>query len=152
MIEERGRIVKVDDGFVWVEALRKSTCGSCQAQNSCGEGILNRLKSSRSHAYIRASNRYPVTEGDEVTIALPEEAVVSASLLVYLFPLLLLLAGAAIGAGLELAEPLVIVLSLTGLLSGFGFVRWWTAREKTEDQYQPQVLRWHVTLATSENS
>ncbi|MTI14112.1 SoxR reducing system RseC family protein [Sansalvadorimonas verongulae] len=151
MIEERGRIVKVDDGFVWVETLRKSTCGSCQAKNSCGEGILNRLKPFRNHAYIRASNRYPVAEGDEVTIALPEEAVVSASLLVYLFPLLLLLSGAVIGAGLELAEPLVIVLSLTGLLSGFGLVRWWTAREKTEGQYQPQVLRWHVPLAASEN-
>lgn len=152
MIEERGRIVKVEDDFVWVETLRKSTCGSCEAKNSCGHGLVNRLKSSQSHAYIRASNRYPVAEGDEVTIALEEDAVVSASLLVYLFPLLLLLAGAVLGTALGVAESLVIVLSLAGLLSGFCLVRWWTARAKVEGQYQPEVLRWHVPLSTPENS
>ena len=152
MIEERGRIVKVDKGFVWVETLRKSTCGSCQAQNTCGHGIMSRLKPSRSHAYIRAANRYPLSEGDEVTIALAEDAVVSASFLVYLVPLLLLILTAFVCTELKLAEPVVILMSLSGLLAGFGFVRWWTARAKVESKYQPEVLYWHVPLSTPESS
>ncbi|WP_281646011.1 SoxR reducing system RseC family protein [Parendozoicomonas sp. Alg238-R29] len=152
MIEERGRIVKVDKDFVWVETLRKSTCGSCQAQNTCGHGIMSRLKPSRNHAYIRAANRYPLNEGDEVTIALAEDAVVSASFLVYLIPLLLLILSAVTGTELNFAEPIVILLSLSGLLAGFGFVRWWAARAKVESRYQPEVLYWHVPLSTSENS
>ena len=101
MIEERGRVVKLDSAFVWVETIRKDTCGSCEAKNGCGQGLMNRLRPSRNHAYIRAANRYPVNIGDEVTVALPESAVVSASFLVYLLPLLTLLCGAFIGTSLQ---------------------------------------------------
>ncbi len=152
MIEERGRVVKVDPAFVWVETLRKSTCGKCQANKTCGHGLMSRMMPSRSHAYIRASNRYPLNEGDEVTVALPEHAVVSASFLVYLVPLLMLLAGAVAGSVMDLNEPVVIGLSLAGLLSGFGFVRWWSRRSQVEGDYEPVVLRWHIPLSTPENS
>ena len=152
MIEERGRVVRVDPTFVWVETLRKSTCGKCQANKTCGHGLMSRMMPSRNHAYIRAANRYPVSEGDEVTVALPEHAVVSASFLVYLVPMLTLLVGVVVGAVMDLKEPVVIGLSLAGLLSGFGFVRWWGSRSQMEGHYEPVVLHWHIPLSASESS
>ena len=152
MIEERGRVVKVDSAFVWVETQRKSACSKCQANKSCGQGVMNRLLPSRSHGYIRAVNRYPLHEGDEVTIALPEDAIVSASFLVYLVPLLMLIGGALLGTLIHLGEPVVIGLSLLGLASGFGFVRWWSRRTSVEGRYEPVVLRWHVPLSAPEGS
>ncbi len=147
MIEERGRVVKVDAAFVWVETQRKSTCGKCSAQNTCGHGLMNRLKPSRENAYIKAANCYPVSEGDEVTVALAEQAVVSASFLVYLVPLLTMLISAMLTSGFGFGEPVVIASSLAGLASGFVLVRWWSTRSTVSEQYEPVVLHWHVPLS-----
>ncbi|MCL6270187.1 SoxR reducing system RseC family protein [Sansalvadorimonas sp. 2012CJ34-2] len=149
MIEERGRVVEVDSAFIWVETIRKDTCGSCEAKNGCGQGLMNRLRPSRDHAYIRAVNRYPVKVGDEVTVALPESAVVSASFLVYLLPLLAMLIGAFTGSAAGMEELWVIGLGLGGLLVGFGVVRWWSSRADVRKRFEPVVLHWHVPLSSS---
>ncbi|CAM3581757.1 SoxR reducing system RseC family protein [Parendozoicomonas haliclonae] len=149
MIEERGRVVKVEATSVWVETLRKSTCGQCQASNTCGHGLMNRMMPSRSHAYIRASSATALKVGDEVTIALPEQAVLSASVLVYLGPLLAMLLGVVLGSMAGLAEPWIIALAVVGLVSGFYGVRWWT-RQAQEGLYEPIVLRRHIPLSATD--
>ena len=147
MIEERGRVVRVEAACVWVETQRQSACGKCHAEQTCGHGLMNRLLPSRSLNHVRASCDLPVNVGDEVTIALPEQALLSASFLVYLMPLLALFAGLLLGSILQLSEPWIIGLSLTGLLGGFLGVRWWTYHT-TSGRYEPVVLYRHIPLAT----
>ncbi len=151
MIEERGRVVKVDPTSVWVETLRKSSCGRCQANNACGHGLMNRLMPSRSHAYIQASSHYPLQVGDEVTIALPGQALLSASVLVYLVPLLFMLLGGIAGTMVEQTEVVVIMLSLAGLVFGFLGVSWWIKRIQ-KGLYEPVVLHWHLPLSAPEDA
>ena len=43
MLLETGRVVAVDADSVWVETIRRTTCGSCAVQKGCGHGLLNQL-------------------------------------------------------------------------------------------------------------
>lgn len=146
MIEERGRVVRIEASYVWVETQRQSACGECLAETTCGHGLMNRLLPSRSLNHVRASCDFPVNVNDEVTIALPEQALLSASFLVYFMPLLALFAALLVGELLQLPELFIILLSLGGLASGFLGVRWWTHRI-TKGRYEPVVLYRHVPLA-----
>ena len=47
MLTETGRVVAVDGDRLWVETIRKSTCGSCAAQKGCGHGLLNRISDNQ---------------------------------------------------------------------------------------------------------
>ncbi|MET4708605.1 SoxR reducing system RseC family protein [Endozoicomonas lisbonensis] len=88
MIEEQGRVVTVEEGAVWVETIRKTTCSSCSARNGCGQHLAEKYKSSKTHSYIRAANETGSTikEHDEVVIGIPEDSLMKASMVVYLLP------------------------------------------------------------------
>ena len=47
MLVESGRVVAIEPDAVWVETLRRSTCGACEVRNGCGHGLLNRIGDGR---------------------------------------------------------------------------------------------------------
>ena len=88
MIEERGHVLSVEDGAVWVETVRRSTCGSCSARAGCGQAMLQKLGSGARQGFVRVLSDSSHRVGDVVVIGVPENAVVRSSLLVYAVPLL----------------------------------------------------------------
>ncbi|WP_116365161.1 SoxR reducing system RseC family protein [Parahaliea mediterranea] len=144
MLTERGEVVAVEADAVWVETLRQSTCGSCAAQKGCGHGLLNRLGSGRRH-YIRVlpGSIQPAAcrVGDTVDIAIPETVILQGSLVVYLLPLLAMLAGAALAAGQWPASDLA---ALGGAAAGFALgvfgVRLHAVRHADDPALQPTLL------------
>ncbi|ARS49830.1 SoxR reducing system RseC family protein [Ectopseudomonas hydrolytica] len=141
MIEEQGRVVALEPGAVWVETLRKSTCSSCSANAACGQGLMDRLGVGRQRGYVRALSDSPLSVGDTVVIGVREDLLVRSSLLVYLLPLLGLLAAALAADGLGLSEPLVILAGLLGLFFSWLLVRWRASRVAENPALQPVVLR-----------
>ena len=141
MIEEQGRVVALEPGAVWVETLRKSTCSSCSANAACGQGLMDRLGVGRQRGYVRALSQMQLAVGDTVIIGVREDLLVRSSLLVYLLPLLGLLAAALLANGLGLSEPLVILCGLLGLSVTWLMVRWRAARVAENPFLQPVVLR-----------
>lgn len=141
MIEERGKVLGVEPGAVWVETIRQSTCGSCQARAGCGQALLQRLGSGARRGFIRALCDQPLVVGDEVVIALPEDAVLKASALMYLLPLLMLFIFALLAELAGLAEPWLILAAAAGLAGGFVTVAWYTRRMRGNPAYQARVLR-----------
>jgi len=145
MLVESGEVVAVDADAVWVETLRRSTCGSCAAQKGCGHGLLNRLGSGRRH-YIRAlpGNIRPeqCRVGDVVEIALPESVILRGSLLVYLLPLLAMLAGAATAAALwpDLHDFGALAGATAGLATGLIAVRMHARRHRADPALQPTLM------------
>ncbi len=146
MIEEEAQVVEVDDGGVWVETQRRSTCSGCSARSGCGTAALASVlgrRRSRVHALAEPGLR----PGDRVVIGIREQALVRGSLAVYTVPLLGLLAGALAGeyiAGLGLvenAEAASIFLGLSGLGAGLAWLRRFTRRIRNDRRYQPVVLR-----------
>ena len=58
--------------------------------------------------------------GDLVSVRIPENKTLSAALLAYGLPLLLLLAGLFIASGAGLADGLILLCALAGMVIGYG--------------------------------
>jgi len=120
MLLETAHVVAVQSDSVWVETIRQSTCGSCAAQKGCGHSLLQKVSSGR-RSYIQAfSGVLSASEcsiDDHVQISIPERVVVSGSLLVYILPLVFMLAGAT--AADYFAATSSDTLSISGAVIGF---------------------------------
>ncbi len=121
MLTETGRVVAVEPQSLWVETIRKSTCGSCQAAKGCGHGILNSIRDGQRNLLKVSSSAFP--EGsfkvdDEVSIAIPEDILVSSSFVVYIIPLLCTLLAAGLAA--SVVPGATDLTALAGAGVGFG--------------------------------
>ena len=82
MVEETARVLKVESDVVWVQAIQQSACGSCQAQKGCGHSLLAKAGQREINIPV-ARNGLEVMENDQVTIGVPEQAILKSSLLMY---------------------------------------------------------------------
>lgn len=141
MIEETAKVVAVEEGFVWVEAQRQSTCGSCAVRKGCGTTALAQVL-GRRRARVRALNQHAVEVGDTVAIGIAEQALVRGSIIVYLVPLAAMLSGALLGEAWGGAgEAAVVAGGAIGLVMGFWGLRRYTRRMLRDPRFQPVVLR-----------
>lgn len=145
MLTETGRVVAVDAEGLWVETIRQSTCGSCAAQKGCGHGILNRISDGK-RGYIRVlSGKTSIDHccvDDKVRISIPEEVILRGSLVVYMVPLLSMLAGAAFAVNLlpGVQDVLAALGAVIGFGIGIGIVRWHAWRHRNDRELQPTLL------------
>jgi len=148
MIEERARVVQVDDSGIWVETQRQSACGQCNANKGCGTAVIAKVVGNkRSRVRVLDSGAAGVRVGDEVLIGIQEQALVRGSLAIYLAPLVSLflfgLLGEMLGLqlGFENTELLSIVFGVAGLGAGFIWVRFFSRLVTRDPRYQPVLLR-----------
>lgn len=146
MIEEPGIVLAVDTDGVWVATQRKTTCGSCSAKAACGQGILNSLSADKQPHTIKVRSDLQLREGDQVTLGISENALVRSAFLVYMLPLLAMLASAIAVSALEASEPWVILAGVLGFVGGVTIVRFLSARYLNETAMQPVVLRAQIVL------
>lgn len=146
MIEEPGIVLAVDTDGVWVATQRKTTCGSCSAKAACGQGILNSLSADKQPHTIKVRSDLQLREGDQVTLGVSENALVRSAFLVYMLPLLAMLASAIAVSTLEVSEPWVILAGVLGFVGGVTIVRFLSARYLDETTMQPVVLRAQIVL------
>ena len=93
MITERATVVAVEGDKVTVEAAIKTTCNGCQAQSDCGSGAIATAFAPKVQR-LELTSPLPVKVGDEVSVGIPEAGVLSASALLYIVPLLVLISSA----------------------------------------------------------
>ncbi|MBV2134714.1 SoxR reducing system RseC family protein [Pseudomonas sp. MAP12] len=141
MIEESGRVVSIEEGAVWVETLRRSTCSACSANAGCGQGLMEKLGVGQRRGYVRALTDLQLAVGDGVVIGIREDLLLRSSLQVYLLPLLGLFAGAMLAQWLALPEAFVILLALGGFFAVWWRVRGCSRRGVDDPAMQPVVLR-----------
>jgi len=117
MLTESARVIRRDGNRVELELQRVSACGNCELSQGCGTGALGRLLGQRSRPLVIETDQ-DCRAGDQVVLAMPESALVHASLLLYGLPLLGLLLG-GLGATLfALTEWLVVATAGFGLFAG----------------------------------
>ncbi len=153
MLTENGRVVAVEADGLWVETVRKSTCGACSAQKGCGHGILNRMTDGK-RGYIRVlpgdQSIQDYRVDDEVRFSIPEEVILRGSLVAYLVPIVGLLLGApAASAGLpQMGDAGALLGAVGGFLVGLGLVRWHAVRHQDDPAFQP-LLQGRVAAIAS---
>ncbi len=145
MLNETARVVSVETDSLWVETIRRSTCGTCAVQKGCGHGLLNRMGDGRRN-YLRVpANGHDLTGiavDDEVSISLPEDVLLRGSFVVYLVPLIALMLVAALGAYLwpGAGDAAPVLGAVIGFSLGVALVRLHAWQHRGDPSFQPGLL------------
>ena len=91
MITEQGVVKRTIGTKAWVITTRSEMCESCASHGAC------KVLGGGKEMEVEAINDAQARPGDQVLLTLEDQSLVKLSFLVYLFPILALIAGAAIG-------------------------------------------------------
>lgn len=137
MIEQQATVISCDNDTVWLQAERQSTCSGCQVRKGCGTGLLAKHVGKR-FSRIAVAKENDVTIGQQVRLAIPEQALLQGTFLMYILPLVLLFLFAAGAKALNLGEIAEIFAGITGLFIGFYGVRVYVRNKK--DGFQAKII------------
>ncbi|GAB4289316.1 MAG: hypothetical protein Kow0083_02050 [Methylophaga sp.] len=122
MIEQKATVISRDGRLVWVEAERQSTCGQCQARKGCGTGLLAKHVGQR-FSRLAVHTELDLKVGQQVMVSIPEQALLTGALMMYLLPLLGLFLAAVLTRMSGAGELVQIIAGLLGLAAGFFCVK-----------------------------
>ena len=146
MIEEQGRVVALQNDWVWVETQRKTACGQCSVNKGCGTSVLADVFGKKANS-IAVIKTLPVKIGDEVIIGIEENSLVKGSLLIYTLPLIFLIAfgllGEVVSAQILLSnsDAMTVLFAIMGLVIGFFWLKHISLRLRMDPRYQPKLLQ-----------
>ncbi len=102
-MKKTGVVIAVEGDEAVIRAQRESSCGSCAGKSACGTlGSWDINKKNKDDYDIRLPNTLRAQVGDVVTVEVPDQLILTASMTFYGYPVLaFLLAG---GAAFQLAE------------------------------------------------
>jgi len=140
MIEEKATVVDIKDGKLLLETQRQSTCQSCSVKSGCGTSTIAKVVGNRSAQFV-VNKTLDVQVGDQVIVAIEENALVQGSLLIYLLPILIMLGFGVITELLFSTELLTILSAVLGLLVSIVAVKTVLSRSSLKRSIQPQLIR-----------
>ena len=140
MIEEAAIVMAVEHDGVWVATQRKTTCGSCSARMTCGQGLLASISSDKKPHIVKVQTDMVLREGEQVTLAVSEALLVRSAFLVYMLPLLLMFVSALSVNALSVSEPWIIFAALLGFVAGVVGVRRYSESCLDSAAMQPVLL------------
>jgi len=107
---DNGIVKKADGNFAYIEMELNSGCRTCSNRGVCMSGD--------KPALIKIENTYGLNAGDKVEIDLPPQAKLTAGFLLFILPLIFLVAGYYIGYAIKPTEAAGIAGGIIGLISG----------------------------------
>jgi len=133
MIEESGTVVATEGNYAWIETQVKTTCGTCKANQSCATSTVAKAFSPKPE-HIKLAVPCELAVGQQVKIGISENALLRASTMVYVVPLILLMVTQISVQWLlpGLHELLAFALAILAALGGF----WWASRYAKSDCHQ----------------
>ncbi len=148
MIEERARVVAIEDDQLLLEAETRAACNACAAKQGCGTSVLSKWV-GRKFTRFQAPNTVNARVGDEVVVGLAEEAMLKGSVFVYLLPLLAmigfaLLADSLISTDTASRDLLVLVSAVAGFALMLVISRLFLATGSNKSKLTPVVLRKNI--------
>lgn len=87
-LTEYGQIINIKDGVAYVKFMRTSACGKCHA---CG------MLSTQNEIVVQVNNEFDAAVGDLVAVSIRMKKAMRASVLAYVFPLIMLILGVLVG-------------------------------------------------------
>jgi sigma-E factor negative regulatory protein RseC len=139
MITEQGIVEGVSGLRAVVRVEKSSACASCQSRDSCTE-------TSGKNMVIEVANDLGASEGDRIEISIPGGSFLILSLLVYLFPVAALIAGAVAGGAFAgLLNMNVTFASILGGGIGIGVTFYALKRvdrsTRAQKEFRPRMTR-----------
>ena len=155
MLEQNATVIDIENGQLVLETRPQSTCQSCSVNKGCGTAVLSKSVGQKV-IHFRLDNTIGARKGDTVVLGLPENAVLKGSAILYLLPLLVMIATAVIADlsmaadadNRDLAIALLSLLSLGGsVLLGRLLLRRSAKSADREQAYSPVLLRKQLPVA-----
>lgn len=143
MATEEGVVFKMgssEAGTAWVKTTRSSACASCSSKDACQGG------GGGKEMEVEAINSADARVGDRIVLNIRTSSLLKATFLLYVFPILAMIAGAVIGQAVAVirgADP-------SGLSALFGFLFFGLAfiviriagrRLSTQASYKPEIVK-----------
>lgn len=126
MIETRAIVVRLEGREALVQPVQGGGCGNCSSSTGCGSGKFAQIFGGGPRQF-RVENTANASVGAIVSVTLAEGVLLRSALIMYLLPLIFLLAGAIYGArllhGVWSADASAALGALVGLVSGFVLAR-----------------------------
>ena len=151
MATEEGIVFKLGapgDQTAWVKTTRSSACESCSSRDAChGEGGVQEME-------VEAINTAGARVGDRIVLKIETANLLKATFLLYVFPVLAMLAGAAAGhalARMQGMDPSGLSALCAFLFFGLAFViiRIAGRRMSANAGYKPEIIKIRRPRATS---
>jgi sigma-E factor negative regulatory protein RseC len=109
---EEGVIIRIDAAATWVKTVRSGACKECSSKGMC------HTLGGGQEAEVSVVNPIGARVGDRVAIKMATSPFLKATFLIYMFPILVLVAGAA--AGEFIARAWAVDAPWPSALLGFG--------------------------------
>ena len=118
MIERHAVVTSIDGQHVSLVVEERQGCGSCSQRAGCSE--LQQYQPPPGSKTLSAISPFPLMVGDRVVITIDQRALIKASIVCYLLPLLALIAGGLAGAALAEKLGWGELLTLFSAITLFG--------------------------------
>jgi len=141
MATEEGVVTKIEStATAWVKTTKSGACKSCSARSSCHSmGGSNEME-------VEAINQAGAQVGQKVMLSFGTSPLLKATFLLYVFPILTMIAGALVGQ--QLAPNFNVDASFLSATFGFLFfgitilfVRFKGNKLAQRDEYRPKIIR-----------
>ena len=140
MATEQGIVIKTDSGAAWVKTVKSGNCAGCSARGSC------HTMGGDDQMEVKAINEVGAKVGDRIILSFETSSLLKASFLLYVFPILLLIVGAAIGQ--EMAPRFDFSPSGLSAIMGFSFffaalviIKTTADKLAKKNEYRPKVIK-----------
>lgn len=138
MISEQGIVERIKRNSALIKVAKSSACNHCTSKDSCSVPDKNMV--------IEVKNSLNAKVGDLVEVSVPEGTFIVLSLMIYIFPVAALMAGAFLGN--YLSTLLETDPSLTAIITGalflfasFVILKLIDRKKDTRDKYIPHMTR-----------
>ena len=140
MATEKGIVTKIDSTTAWVKTTKTNACKACAARGSCN------VMGGGKEMEVEAINYAKAKVGETVVISFETSPLLKATFMLYVLPVLFLMAGAFIGS--KMAPFFNFDASLLSVITGFlffgiivMFVKSKGNKMGKKDEYRPKVIK-----------
>jgi sigma-E factor negative regulatory protein RseC len=143
MATEEGIVFKMGSataGTAWVKTTRSSACASCASKDAC------QADGGGKEVEVEAINTAHAQVGDRIVLSIQTAALLKATFLLYVFPILAMIGGALLGQRVAVMrgnDPSGLSALFGFLFFGLAFVviRITGRRLSTNASYKPEIIK-----------
>lgn len=143
MATEQGIVVQVglkNRNIALVKTVQSSACEACSARHQCNPGGKGQERE------VEAINSVNAKVGDLIQISMDTSALLKATFLLYVFPIICMLvgsfAGHVIGSNMSVGASMVSVLfGIASFVAAMLIVRYSAGHMALKQKYQPKITR-----------
>jgi sigma-E factor negative regulatory protein RseC len=148
MATEQGIVIKTNSRAAWVKTVKSGNCAGCSARGSC------HAMGGEDEMAVKAINEAGARVGDQIVLSIKTSSLLKATFLLYVFPILLLIIGAAVGQ--EMAPKFDFNPSGLSAIMGFTFffaalliIKTTANKLARKNEYRPKIIK--ILTRTSRN-